>query len=148
MMCNIIDIKILICNQEVEYLRAVRKTLLHIGLRKIFTATSHKQIEILCKAQDFDLVLIDTGFNDTGGFVTGERLLQKFPDILVLYITDEKKVMDPIRSIFSGAVTFIVKHNEKDLEDKVSLWTDVATNLKSVREILHGGSSSPKRIYA
>ncbi len=146
-MCNIIDIKILVCNQEPKYLRAVKQSLLNIGLRKIFTADSHEQIDSLCEAQMFDVVLIDTDFNDTGGFYTGDLLLKKFPDIFVLYITDTKNKMDPIESIFSGAVAFIIKNDIREMERKVSLWSNVAINIKNVREILDVRIPSAQRIY-
>lgn len=147
-MCNIVDIRILICNQEPEYSKSIKKTLLSIGLKEIHTADSHKKIHSLCKSHVFDLVLIDTNFNDTGGFYAGEQLLKKFPNIFILYITDNKNITDAVRSIFSGAVTFIIKNNSKDLENKVTLWSDVAVNFKTVREILNGRTSSSQKLYA
>ena len=136
-MARINDIRILVCNQEPEYLVFVKNILLEIGLNKIYTASTHEQIKAACGQSAIDIALIDTNFNGTGGFKTGEDLIKKFPNLFVLYIADPKRIMDPVKSVFSGAVSFVIKDNPQELIDKVKTWANVAKKLMKARELVN-----------
>jgi DNA-binding NtrC family response regulator len=137
-MTKLSNIQVLVCSQDPKHATFISKSLVDIGLQKIFIAGSQEQLRRICDNNKIDIALIDTKFNGTGGFVTGELLINQFPEVFLIYITDPKQIMDPIKSIFSGAVDFIVKDDSKEFIQKVSLWSQVACNSLKARAYLNG----------
>lgn len=137
-MTKLSDIRILIWSKDSKYLAFACKSIIGIGLKKIFVARSQDELKQICDDNKIDIALIDTDSNGTGGFAAERLLTNRFPNIFLIYITDPKRITDPIKSIFSEAVAFIVKNNSAELTPKVALWAEVVKNSLKAKEYLNG----------
>lgn len=136
-MKQISDINILICDRDPEYSQSIYQILFKLGLKKIFYASSHVELEQICNNYSINMALIDSEFNGMGGFATGQELIEKNPDLIIFYITNPKKIMDPIRSLFFGGVNFIFRDNQEDLFHKLTTWINIILNSLYVRELIN-----------
>lgn len=131
------NIHVIICDRDTEHLQSIREALSGFGLN-ISCVSSHIEMKQICDNHKINIALIDTEFNGMGGFATGRKLLKKIPDLIIIYMTNYHKKMDPIKSLFFGGSNFVCRNNKRDLVEKTINWVNILQNSLYAKALIHG----------
>ena len=82
----------------------------HEDMRVVGAAASGAEIEALADGTDCDLILMDIEMETTtAGIKAAERILEKHPDVMVIFLTAHETENMILTSMGAGAVDYIVK---------------------------------------
>jgi DNA-binding NtrC family response regulator len=162
--------RILAVDDNADILFAL-KMLLKPMVESITVETNPENIPQLMNHEDFDVILLDMNFNKdaisgTEGFIWLDKILEKDPSAVVLFITAYGDVEKSVKAIKAGATDFVIKpwQNEKLLATissalKLKTSRKEVTHLKEHKRALDsindqpfadfiGISSSMKKVFA
>ena len=125
------DKKILLVDDDMRNIYALSTLLRQYGLQVIMAANGRKALDILAKAQDYDLILMDIMMPELDGYETTKRIREKLllTDIPIIAVTAKAMKGDKEKCIEAGANDYLVKPIEtKKLLSMMKNW--IAKNEK------------------
>jgi DNA-binding NtrC family response regulator len=82
-------------------LSAAGKQLVHVS--------DDKGVLLAMQKQEFDVVILDVGLPTMGGYRMLARLLDRWPDVPVILVSDNSNVSEAVNSVKAGAADFATK---------------------------------------
>lgn len=138
---------ILIIEDDHSYARLVEiwlseSTLLHFSITKV--ATLSEGFIKLDQEDSFDAVLLDLSLPDSHGFVTLEKLINRYPNLNIIVLTGRMDVELGMRAVKSGAQDFLIKGEFGNKELAKSLLysierSSILSRLEEAQEIAQVG---------
>jgi two-component system response regulator HydG len=105
---------ILIIDDELSFLRSLRRLLWDQGYNDIVIEQSPiKALEVI-KAKCFDLIILDVSMPEMDGIVLLEKLIQKNPSIPIIMVTAIDDIKTALTATKIGAYEYIVKPPDTD----------------------------------
>ena len=103
-----IDAKILLVDDEEEFLNTLTQRLEVRGL-KVTGATRGQQAVELIDNQSFDIILLDLAMPGMDGFETLKKIKEKDPDAEIVMLSGKGSLLSGVEAIKLGAEDFLVK---------------------------------------
>ncbi|MDG1286212.1 MAG: sigma-54 dependent transcriptional regulator [Rickettsiales bacterium] len=101
---------ILIADDDILQQRMIQKALEpHAGYTASIAQNGHEVLYYLKQKDDIDLVLLDLGMPEMGGFEALENLRENYPDLPVIIVTGSDDLRDAVNALKLGANDFITK---------------------------------------
>ncbi|MBS4097619.1 MAG: response regulator, partial [Sulfuricella sp.] len=110
--------KILIVDDQTANVLFLEQMLSTEGYASIIATTDSRKVEPLCRANRFDLILLDLDMPHLNGFEVMARLKEIEPEsyLPILVLTAMTDQQTRLRALASGAKDFILKHPFDHLE--------------------------------
>jgi DNA-binding NtrC family response regulator len=103
--------RVLLVDDEEEFVRALAKRLKARGLHVEFTGDGKSAVEKL-KQSDFDVIVLDLAMPGIDGLETLKRLKKVDPDIQILLLSGHGSIKSGIEAMKEGAIDFLEKPAE------------------------------------
>lgn len=103
--------RVLLVDDEEEFVRALAKRLKARGLNVEFTGDGNSAVEKL-KQSDFDVIVLDLAMPGIDGLETLKRLRKVDPDIQILLLSGHGSIKSGIEAMKEGAIDFLEKPAE------------------------------------
>ncbi|MDJ0622843.1 MAG: response regulator [Desulfocapsaceae bacterium] len=103
-----IDAKILLVDDEEEFLNTLTQRLEVRGL-KVTGATRGQQAVELIDNQSFDIILLDLAMPGMDGFETLKKIKEKDPDAEIVMLSGKGSLLSGVEAVKLGAEDFLVK---------------------------------------
>jgi DNA-binding NtrC family response regulator len=111
--------RVLLVDDEEEFVRALAKRLKARGLNVEFTGDGKSAVEKL-KQSDFDVIVLDLAMPGIDGLETLRRLRKVDPDIQILLLSGHGSIKSRVEAMKEGAIDFLEKPAEfKELLVKI-----------------------------
>jgi DNA-binding NtrC family response regulator len=111
--------RVLLVDDEEEFVRALAKRLKARGLNVEFTGDGKSAVEKL-KQSDFDVIVLDLAMPGIDGLETMKRLRKVDPDIQILLLSGHGSLKTGVEAMKEGAIDFLEKPAEfKELLVKI-----------------------------
>ncbi len=101
--------KILIIDDEISFLRSIRRVLWQDGYENILTESNALTAKEIIKNEDLDLVLLDVSMPDMNGIELLEYILRQNPRTPVILVTALDNYELAFKAIKIGAYDYVVK---------------------------------------
>ena len=106
---------VLLVDDEPAWLRSLSLTLEHsAGITNIITCTDSREVMTLLGSQDIGLVLLDLTMPHLSGEELLARIIETYPDLMVIIISGMNQVENAVRCVKLGAFDYFVKTVEED----------------------------------
>lgn len=104
------DHRIIIIDDEIDFLQSVRRGLLAAGFKKIYTESDpHQALAMFEQGQIFDVALIDITMPGVDGIELLSEAKQAIPDIEAIMLTAHNDARYAVDALRKGAYDYLVK---------------------------------------
>jgi DNA-binding NtrC family response regulator len=112
-LASIDEVRLLIIDDEVEFLESVSSALARRGMR-VHTAASAGEGMERVQEHVFDVVLLDIKLPDIDGVSLIRRIKEKQPEVEVILLTGKPSVDTGVEGMVRGAVDYLIKPCDTD----------------------------------
>ncbi len=145
-LASVEEVRLLIIDDEVEFLESVSSALSRRGMRVRTAASAVEGLEQL-REHPFDVVLLDIKLPDIDGVSLIRRIKETQPESEVILLTGQPSVDTGVEGMMRGAVDYLIKPCDTDyLADRIRLAVPSArakreqSRRKALDDILEGRS--------